>query len=77
MAIDILLSEAQGLTEDALMEIVRFVKFLKAEGAGRLTECTSEDQAVQKKVRNAGKYRGQIAMSDDFDAPLEEFRGYM
>ena len=77
MAIDILLSEAQGLTEDALMEVVRFVKFLKAEGAGRLAGFSSDDQTVQKKVRNAGKYRGQIAMSDDFDAPLEEFRGYM
>ena len=74
MAIDILMHEAQGLPEDALMEVVRFVKFIKAESANRTAKDTA---AVQKKVRHAGKYRGQIKMSDDFDAPLEEFRGYM
>lgn len=74
MAIDILLHEAQGLPEDAIMEVVRFVKFIKAEGMSRSAAHVVEKQ---KKVRNAGKYRGQIKMSDDFDAPLEEFRGYM
>ena len=76
MAIDILLHEAQGLPEDALMEVVRFVKFIKSESMNRASNATPKEQAA-KQTRSAGKYRGQIKMSDDFDAPLEEFRGYM
>ena len=30
-----------------------------------------------KKIRSAGKYRGQGWMADDFDAPLDDFREYM
>jgi hypothetical protein len=30
-----------------------------------------------KRVRKAGTLKGQIWMSDDFDAPLEDFKEYM
>ena len=76
MAIDILLHEAQGLPEDALMEVVRFVKFIKSESINRASNVAPKEQAA-KKIRSVGKYCGQIKMSDDFDAPLEEFWGYM
>ena len=31
----------------------------------------------KKKYRKAGKYKGQMWMSDDFDEPLEDFKDYM
>ena len=31
MALDVLIQEAQGLTEESLMEVVRFMRFIKSE----------------------------------------------
>ena len=33
--------------------------------------------ATPPKTRNLGKWRGQIWMAPDFDAPLDDFKGYM
>lgn len=77
MAIDVLLHEAQGLSEDALMEVIRFVRFIKSERENPPGKAITTDGTAKKKIRSAGKYRGAIKMADDFDAPLEEFRGYM
>ena len=48
MAIDILLHEAQGLPEDALMEVVRFVKFIKSESINRASNVAPKEQAAKK-----------------------------
>ena len=32
---------------------------------------------LSDKRRQLGKYKGQIQMSDDFNAPLDEFKNYM
>ena len=68
MALELLLQEAQGLSEDSLMEVLRFMRFNKAEG---------ERAASQTTQRKAGQYRGQIWMAEDFDAPMSEFKEYM
>ena len=73
MAYEMLMREAQGLSEAALMEAVRFIRFLKLESAVH-SESEEENKPV---IRKAGLYRGKIVMSDDFDAPLEEFKEYM
>ena len=76
MAIDILLTEAQGLPEDALMEVVRFIRFIKTEIQPKPS--TISNTAENRKIlRTAGKYRGKIKMSEDFDEPLDEFEEYM
>ena len=71
MAYELLLQEAQGMSEAALMEVVRFMKFIKSE-----TEAAATDQP-DRGARKAGTYRGKIRMADDFDAPLKEFGEYM
>lgn len=73
MAYEMLMQEAQGMSEAALMEVVRFMRFIKGETAAR-TEGEGESKPI---IRKAGLYRGKIIMSDDFDAPLEEFKEYM
>lgn len=45
MAIDILLHEAQGLLEDAHMEVVRFVKIIKSESINRASNAAPKEQA--------------------------------
>ena len=73
MAYELLLAEAQGMSEATLMEVVRFMQFIKKEKANSEISETDEKPVIRK----AGKYRGQIVIADDFDAPLEEFREYM
>ena len=76
MTLDTLLTEAQRLPEDALMEVVRFVRFIKSEIQARPSEI-SLSRENGKPVRTAGKYRGKIKMAEDFDEPLDEFKEYV
>ena len=76
MPIDILLQEAKGLSDEALMEVVRFVRFMKTESAGT-TPLTASADGKKQKLRSAGKYRGKGWMADDFDAPMIDFKEYM
>ncbi len=71
MAIELILQEAQGLSEESLMEVLRFMRFIKAESG------TAESAEERTPVRRAGLYRGQIWAADDFDAPLDEFKEYV
>ena len=71
MAIDLLLKEAQGLSEDVILEVVRFIQFIKLEKRGQT------GGAVKTRRELADKYAGKIKMSEDFDDPLEDFQGYM
>ena len=75
MALELLLQEAQGLSEDALMQVVRFMKFIKAESVANASG--QDDRNADASIRKAGAYKGQIWIADDFDAPLPEFREYM
>ena len=75
MALELLLQEAQGLSEEALMQVVRFIKFIKAEGI--VDASAHGDQEPDVRTRKAGAYKGQIWIADDLDAPLPEFKEYM
>ncbi len=78
MGLDLLLQETKGLSEEALMEVVRFVRFMKIESANMSGFVgLNEVNNGNGKIRTAGKYRGKGWMSDDFDAPLEDFKEYM
>ena len=74
MALELLLEEAQGMSEEDLMEVIRFMRFIKA-GSRRVAAPVSESE--KPVLRKAGKYRGKIVIADDFDEPLEEFKEYM
>lgn len=73
MAYEMLMQEAQGMSEAALMEVVRFMRFIKGEAASHAESI----EKTQSKIREAGLYRGKIVMSDNFDTPLEDFKEYM
>ena len=75
MALELILQEAQGLSEESLMEVLRFMKFIKAESAKAAAPDTAQGDA--QKRRKAGQYQSQIWLADDFDAPLSEFKEYM
>lgn len=78
MALDVLIQEAQGLTEESLMEVVRFMRFIKSEHNLHIIPSEKAVSTEDKtRIRQAGKYRGQFHISPDFDEPLEEFREYM
>lgn len=79
MPLELLLQqEAKGLTDEELKEVIRYVRFIKI-GAGISTKYSSSTvtSTGKKKIRSAGKYRGQGWMADDFDAPLDDFKEYM
>ena len=79
MPLELLLQqEAKGLTDEELKEVIRYVRFIKIE-AGVSTKYSKSiiTSTGKKKIRSAGKYRGQGWMADDFDAPLDDFKEYM
>ncbi len=74
MALDMIIQEAEGMSDEALMEVVRFMRFIKIETCNIPA---SDIDISKKKIRSAGIYRGQGWMSDDFDEPLDDFKEYM
>lgn len=79
MPLELLLQqEAKGLTDEALKEVIRYVRFIKIESGIPMKYSSSNVTSTgKKKLRSAGKYRGQGWMADDFDAPLDDFKEYM
>jgi hypothetical protein len=69
MALDLLLEEAQGMSEDSLMEVVRFMRFVKQENNISAPQISADGKPV---IRKPGLYKDQIFISDDFDAPLDD-----
>ncbi len=65
MSTHLLLEEVKGKNDVDIMEVVRFIRFLKQEG--------------KRKRRNAGLFKntGKGWMADDFDEPLSDFQEYM
>ena len=72
MTIETLIHEAQGTSEEILDKVIRYLKYLKKEAEGK-----NASKPEGQKRRPYGIYRGQIKMSGDFDAPLDDFKEYM
>ena len=72
MAIETLMQEAEGTSEEILEKVVSYLKFLKYEAKNENTS-----NPGKKKRRPYGIYHGTIKMSDDFNAPLNDFKEYM
>lgn len=70
MTVDQLIQETQGMTDDMLVQVINFARFLRTEGA-----VPSEQD--KRTLREAGRRAGQIIIADDFDAPLDDFKEYM
>ena len=74
MALELLVAEARDLSEDSIMEVINYIRALKVKTQRSELDPSLRDKPV---VRKAGKYRGQIFMSDDFNEPLDAFKEYM
>ena len=78
MPLDMLLQEAKGMTDDALMEVVHFMQFIKTTPMKPVSVVvTSIDDHQEKVYREPGLYKDQIKMSEGFDDPLDDFEEYM
>ncbi len=62
-----LLALLSRLPDSLKLEVLHYTEFL-------VNKCAENDKT---KKRKAGLLKGKIWMSDDFDAPLEEFEEYM
>ena len=74
MPLDMLIAETKGMSDEAIRDILRYARFVKYEyqrSAGPMAETN------KPAIRKAGKYKGKIEMSEDFDAPLDDFKEYM
>ena len=76
MSVDALVKEAQGLSEKAILDVIRYMKFLKFE-ASSFDGSNASAAPPRGKIRKAGIWKGQIKMADDFDEPLDDFKEYM
>ena len=78
MTLDLVLREAEGMSEEALLEVLHFMRFIKTEPLNRINPKQAPTMADGKTIyRKAGLRRGQIWMAEDFDAPLDDFKEYM
>lgn len=69
MAVDVLISEAQGLPEDSIQKVVEYIHFLKYE---------LNNSVTKTKKRTLGRLEGKMTfMADDFDATPDCFKEYM
>ena len=75
MALDLIVQEAEGMSDELLMEVLHFMKFIKIEQI--VADSQKSFSAKRTKRRTGGIYHGQIRIAEDFDAPLDDFREYM
>ena len=71
MAFDMLVKEAESMTEDQVMQLLTFARFLKSEAQSR--KKTTETSS-QKHRRTPGGMPGTLWMADDFDETPDCFR---
>ena len=62
-----LYNKINSLPEELKKEVKDYVEFLQAK----------TKKSPKKKLRTFGSLKGQIQMSEDFDAPMEDFKDYM
>ena len=70
MGVDILIKEADGLSEEKIAEVVSFIQFLK-------TKKDSSVDSEKKPFRTPGGLKGDCVMAEDFDATPECFKEYV
>ena len=75
MALDLLINEAKGMSDVALMEVIHYMRYLKITASTHSDIAKVDDK--KHKFRTAGKYQGKGWMADDFDAPIDDFKEYM
>ena len=74
MPYDMLVREAEDLTEEQIMQVISFLRFLKFEAQSR-----KETAGIppKKHKRTPGGMPGKLWMADDFDETPDCFAEYM
>jgi hypothetical protein len=75
MATEALLREFNSLPANLQAQVLDFISFLK--NSKGLSKTLDAGEAPKRKTPKAGFGKYKIAMSADFDEPLEEFKEYM
>lgn len=78
MSIDALIQEARGMTDDTLMEVIHFMKYLKIAPLRKSSfKVVPTGQNEKSVYRRPGLYKDQIRIAEGFDDPLDDFKEYM
>ena len=75
MELEMLMDEAKDMSEDTLMQVVQYMRFLKWEKLQPQAPSLSQEKKAVR--RRPGLYQGLIQIADDFDAPLADMKEYM
>ena len=70
MTYAMLAEQARGLSQESILDVARYIEFLKSKQAAKHTES-------QHANRFDCLVGGLKYIADDFDAPLDDFKEYM
>lgn len=78
MPFEMLIEEAKDMTDEALMEVIHYIQFLKiSSGNAVVTGITPSKNGEAKIYRKSGLYKNKIKISEEFDDPLDDFEEYL
>ena len=75
MPIEQLIKNATGLPDRYVEMAVSYIQFLQVQYKEKSRQKSAG--AERPVLRKAGMYHGMGRISDDFDAPLDDFKEYM
>ena len=78
MPIELVVKNATGLPDKYVDMAVSYIHFLQSQYQQEQQASVSSSRTKGKPIlRKAGMLNGQISMTADFDAPLDDFKEYM
>lgn len=78
MALEMILQEAKGMSDESLMEVLNFMRYLKISSVKVAIDPMQQIASNGKrKIRSGGILKGKIKMASNFDDPIDDFEEYM
>lgn len=74
MALAEILKKEYYLSDEQVAQVINFAHFLAMQNKPKPIGCREDGTPFYRK---AGALKGKIFVSDDFDAPLDDFKEYM
>ncbi|MEB3311824.1 MAG: DUF2281 domain-containing protein [Snowella sp.] len=65
----------EKLSESSQKKALKYIEHLAANQK-EIKDETLEDKAIRRQ-KGFGSWKGKIHITDEFDAPLEDFKGYL
>ena len=75
MLFEMLIEEARGMTDEALMEVIHYIRFLKTDS--NYVEIIPSLDDKGKIYREPGIYKNKLKISKGFDETLDDFELYL